>query len=56
MVSGFIICGGLGVCTEILWMCVLYMSFGSKVERRTLGARLIRRVWREEGASCFVWI
>ena len=23
------------VCTEMLWMCVLYVSFGSKVRPRT---------------------
>ena len=30
-VSAFIICSGLCVCTEMLWICVLYVSFGSKV-------------------------
>ena len=25
------ICSGLCACTEMLWMCVLYVSFGSKV-------------------------
>ena len=25
------ICRGLCACTEMLWMCVLYVSFGSKV-------------------------
>ena len=30
-VSGFMICRGLCACTEMLWMCVLYVSFGSKV-------------------------
>ena len=34
-VSDFIICSGLGVCTEMLCMCVLYVSFGSKVRPRT---------------------
>ena len=24
-------------CTEMLWMCVLYVSFGSKVRPRTFG-------------------
>ena len=28
---------GLCACTEMLWMCVLYMSFGSKVTPRTFG-------------------
>ena len=32
------ICRGLCACTEMLWMCVLYVSFGSKVRLRTLGA------------------
>ena len=31
------ICRGLCVCTEMLWMCVLYVSLGSKVRPRTLG-------------------
>ena len=25
------------MCTEMVWMCVLYMSFGSKVRSRTFG-------------------
>ena len=25
------------MCTEMLWMCVLYVSFGSKVGPRTFG-------------------
>ena len=29
--SAFIICSGLCACTEMLWMCVLYVSVGSKV-------------------------
>ena len=36
-VSAFIICRGLCACTEMLWMCVLYVSFGSKIRRRTFG-------------------
>ena len=28
---------GLCACTEMLWMCVLYLSFGSKVRPRTFG-------------------
>ena len=28
-VSAFMICRGLWACTEMLWMCVLYVSFGS---------------------------
>ena len=31
----FMICRGLYVCTEMLWMCVLYVSFESKVRPRT---------------------
>ena len=34
--SAFMICRGLGACTE-MWMCVLYVSFGSKVRSRTFG-------------------
>ena len=29
------ICRGVCVCTEMLWMCVLYVSFGSMVGPRT---------------------
>ena len=36
-VSAFIICRGLFACTEMLWMCVLYVSFVSKVRPRTFG-------------------
>ena len=30
-------CRDLCACTEMLWMCVLYVSFGSKVRPRTFG-------------------
>ena len=33
--SAFIICSGMCACTEMLWMCVLYVSFGSKVMPKT---------------------
>ena len=36
-VSAFMICTSLCVCTEMLWMCLLYVSFGSKVIPRTFG-------------------
>ena len=36
-VSAFMICRDLCACTEMLWMCVLYVSFGSKVRHRTCG-------------------
>ena len=36
-VSNFMICRGLCACTEMLWMCVLYVSFGSKVRPKTFG-------------------
>ena len=36
-VSAFMICRCLCACTEMLWMCVLYVSFGSKVRPRTFG-------------------
>ena len=35
-VSAFMICRGLCACTEMLWMCVVYVSFGSKVRPRTV--------------------
>ena len=58
-VSVFMICRGL---------CVLYVSFGSKVRPIAFGciamgsallcilARIFCRVRREQSASCFVWI
>ena len=36
-VSAFMICRGLCACTKMLWMCVLYVSFGSRVRPRTFG-------------------
>ena len=36
-VSVFMICSGLCTCTEMLWMCVLYVRFESKVRPRTFG-------------------
>ena len=36
-VSAFIISSGLCACTEMLWMCVLYVSFWYKVRPRTFG-------------------
>ena len=36
-VSAFMLCRDLCACTEMLWMCVLYVSFGSKVRPRTFG-------------------
>ena len=40
-VSAFMICRGLCACTEMLWMCVLYVSFGSKVRPRTFGCIVV---------------
>ena len=31
------ICRGLCACTEIFWMCVLYVRFGSKERPKTFG-------------------
>ena len=36
-VSAFMICRGLCACTEMLWMCVLHLSFESNVRPRTFG-------------------
>ena len=36
-VSAFMICRGLCACTMMVWMCLLYVSFGSKVRPRTFG-------------------
>ena len=68
-VSAFMIFRGLCACTEMLWMCVLYVSFGSNVRPRTFGcvamgsallfivrSSIFCRVWCEQSASCFVWI
>ena len=33
----FMVCSGLCACTETFWMCVLYVSFGSKVRPRNFG-------------------
>ena len=40
-VSAFMICRGLCACTEMLWMCVLDVSFGSKKEHRCYIVRLL---------------
>ena len=37
VVSVFIICRGLCACTELLWMCVMYVSFGCKIIPITFG-------------------
>ena len=69
-VSDFNICRGVCACTEMLWMCVLYVSFGSKVRLRTfvcvaMGSAVLcilrsrLRVYSAGSgvsASCFVWI
>ena len=52
-VSVFMICSGLCACTEMLWMCVLYVSFWSKVRPITfvtfgcvaMGSALLFIVW-----------
>ena len=36
-VSAFMICSGLCACTQMLWMCVVYVRFGPKVRPRTFG-------------------
>ena len=36
-VSAYMIRRGLCVCTEMLWICVLYVSFGFKVRPITFG-------------------
>ena len=47
-VSALMICSGLCACIEVLWMCVLYVSFGSKVRPRTFGCVAM--------ASALFWI
>ena len=41
-VNAFKICRGLCVCTEMSWMCVLYVSFGCKVRPRSIGCVAMR--------------
>ena len=43
-VSAFVICRGSCACTEML-MCVLYVSFGSKVRRRNFGCVAMGSAW-----------
>ena len=40
--SAVIICSGLCACTEMVWMCVLYVSFGSRARPRTFGCVTMR--------------
>ena len=44
-VSDFMICRGLCACIETLWMCVMYVSFGSKVRPRTFGCVAMGSEW-----------
>ena len=37
-VSAFMICRALCACTEMVWMCMLYVSFRSNVRPRTFGS------------------
>ena len=37
LLTAFMICRSLCACAEMLWMCVLYVSFGFKVRPRTFG-------------------
>ena len=37
VVSDFMICRGLCACTDMLWICVLYVCFGSNVRPITFG-------------------
>ena len=49
-VSAFMLCRGLCACTEMLWMCVLCVSFGSKVRPRTFGCEVELSQW--SGKPC----
>ena len=44
-VSAFMIYRGLCACTEMLWMCVLYVSFESKVIPRAFGCVAMGSKW-----------
>ena len=39
------ICRGVWACTEMLWMCELYVSFGSKVRPITFGCVAMGSTW-----------
>ena len=54
--SAFMICRGLCACTEMLWMCVLYVSFGALPWVVHSCLLLGPDCSYEQGASCFVWI
>ena len=58
-VSAFMICRGLCACTEMLWMCVLYVSFGSKVRPRTFGCvamgSALLFIWSTLLYGCETW-
>ena len=68
--GAFMICRGLCACTDMLWVCVLYVSFGSTVRPRTFGCvamgsallfivrsrLLVYSAGCEQSASCFDWI
>ena len=56
-VSAFMICRDLCACTEMLWKCVLYVSFGSKIRPRTfwcvaMGSALLWFVIRSALSIC----
>ena len=55
-VSAFMICRGLCACTEILWMCVLYVSFGSRLLIYSAGSDVnrVEVVSSEFSMRCFV--
>ena len=52
-VSAFMIYRGLCACTEMLWMCVLYVSFGSKVIPRTFGCVAMGSACLSLGPDCW---
>ena len=58
-VSAFMICRALCACTEMSWICVLYVSFGSKVRSRTFGCVAIGSallfIVRSRLLVCSVW-
>ena len=58
-VSAFIICMGLCACTEMLWMCVLYVSFGTKIRPRTFGCvamgSALLFILRSRLLLCYAW-
>ena len=49
------ICRGLCACTEMVWMCVLYVSLRSKVRPRTFGVAMGRALLFSDRSRLLVY-